>query len=388
MSTQDNYYFNLISFYYFIPSFIFSSLNINNFNSFIKKFLIFSFLFLLISSQILIECSAIPTTTTTNIIKTIILPVGSIFIFKDPLVNELDFKQQLPLWIKIDLQNGTKRLFGIPQIKDIGKYQLMLKDGRQSLLIEVTEQQPSPCPHGSAPIWLEVLDPREYQRISIEEQLKLAESFLSNIHKSDASFIRLENFRIFPYIYLDKFRTVNAQILSAPVITNTSLLTLILNISCGELTEQASEVISIVADQGLVFRIIEGSLIKSKEEIEQIKTNNNNIIEEKNKENNQINSFLIIGIILFIILILFIGILIFRWFRIKQQEKRRKQFLDLNKNGTRPSTLNNNDKNNNNKNNISSIISPDSSMKTLTTPMLEGNENEEIKETKIINGNK
>jgi len=56
---------------------------------------------------------------------------------------------------------------------------------------------------------------------------------------------------------LERYRTVTEEILSVPVIPNTSLTALVLNISCGELSEQASEAISVVADneKGLVFRV-------------------------------------------------------------------------------------------------------------------------------------
>jgi len=56
---------------------------------------------------------------------------------------------------------------------------------------------------------------------------------------------------------LEHYRTVTEEIYSAPVIPNTSLTALVLNISCGELSEQASEAISVVADneKGLVFRV-------------------------------------------------------------------------------------------------------------------------------------
>nr|CAD2149380.1 unnamed protein product [Meloidogyne enterolobii] len=358
----------------------------------INKLSFLSIIFFIFS--LILPGSATPINTDSQQ-QTIILPVGSIFILEDNLANELSPRQQLPLWMRADLSNGKKRFFGIPQIRDVGKYQLMFLDGRKSLSLEVTELQPSPCPAGIAPVWLEVLDPREYQRLSMEEQLKLADSILATFHKADVTFVHRENFRIFPYIYLERYRTVTEEILSVPVIPNTSLTALVLNISCGELSEQASEAISVVADneKGLVFRVVEGTLIKQK--VEQKvdateKIEENKLLKSKDKEASSSSSsfLLIIGIILFLILLLIASILAFRWFKTKQQAKRRKQFLDANsnKNGTttRPSALNN--KENSTKNIPVTALSPDS-MKTLTTPMLEGNENCSNEETKIINGN-
>uniref|UniRef100_A0A915N789 Uncharacterized protein n=1 Tax=Meloidogyne javanica TaxID=6303 RepID=A0A915N789_MELJA len=204
----------------------------------INKLSFLSIIFFIFS--LILPGSATPINTDSQQ-QPIILPVGSIFILEDNLANELSPRQQLPLWMRADLSNGKKRFFGIPQIRDVGKYQLMFLDGRKSLSLEVTELQPSPCPAGIAP---------------------LADSILATFHKADVTFVHRENFRIFPYIYLERYRTVTEEILSVPVIPNTSLTALVLNISCGELSEQASEAISVVADneKGLVFRV---NIIKS-----------------------------------------------------------------------------------------------------------------------------
>lgn len=384
---ENNYNLTLISSISspHLPFFVSTPFNTQHFNHFLINKLFLFFIFIIISCLILPGSS-----TPINIEQPIILPVGSIFILEDNLANEISPRQQLPLWMRADLSIGKKRFFGIPQIRDVGKYNLMFLDGRKSLSLEVSELQPSPCPSGIAPIWLEVLDPREYQRLSMEEQLKLADSVLATLHKADATFVHRENFRIFPYIYLERYRTVNDEILSAPVIPNTSLAALVLNISCGELSEQATEVISAVADHGLVFRVVQGSLIKPKiieQQIDNSEKIEENKLKSKEKETSSSSSLLIIGIILFLILILISSVLAFRWFRTKQQAKRRKQFLDANGNGTtRPSALNS--KENSTKNIAVTALSPDASMKTLTTPMLEGNENcSTNEETKIINGN-
>uniref|UniRef100_A0A1I8B0Z5 Uncharacterized protein n=1 Tax=Meloidogyne hapla TaxID=6305 RepID=A0A1I8B0Z5_MELHA len=139
-----------------------------------------------------------------------------------------------------------------------------------------------------------------------------------------------------------------------------------------------------------MFKVVQGSLIKPKiieQQIDNSEKIEENKLKSKEKETSSSSSLLIIGIILFLILILISSVLAFRWFRTKQQAKRRKQFLDANGNGTtRPSALNS--KENSTKNIAVTALSPDASMKTLTTPMLEGNENcSTNEETKIINGN-
>jgi len=88
----------------------------------INKLSFLSIIFFIFS--LILPGSATPINTDSQQ-QPIILPVGSIFILEDNLANELSPRQQLPLWMRADLSNGKKRFFGIPQIRDVGKYQLM-----------------------------------------------------------------------------------------------------------------------------------------------------------------------------------------------------------------------------------------------------------------------
>jgi len=88
----------------------------------INKLFLLSFIFFI--SSLILPGSATPINIDSQQ-QPIILPVGSIFILEDNLANELSPRQQLPLWMRADLSNGKKRFFGIPQIRDVGKYQLM-----------------------------------------------------------------------------------------------------------------------------------------------------------------------------------------------------------------------------------------------------------------------
>ncbi|CAK5081045.1 unnamed protein product [Meloidogyne enterolobii] len=99
----------------------------------------------------------------------------------------------------------------------------------------------------------------------------------------------------------------------------------------------SSEKLEIETEFFRLIHVVEGTLIKQK--VEQKvdateKIEENKLLKSKDKEASSSSSsfLLIIGIILFIILLLIASFLAFRWFKTKQQAKRRKQFLDANSN--------------------------------------------------------
>lgn len=82
--------------------------------------------------------------------------------------------------------------------------------------------------------------------------------------------VRLDNVRVFPRFYLHRYRTVSETIkelddeedideaiwtASSHPQLNADRVTFVMNISCGELTEQASDIINAVAENGMDFQV-------------------------------------------------------------------------------------------------------------------------------------
>ena len=68
--------------------------------------------------------------------------------------------------------------------------------------------------------------------------------------------VRQQDIRLFPFSYLGEYRKVNEKIHELEENGKADdQLVFLLNISCGELTEQASEIINAVAENGMDFQV-------------------------------------------------------------------------------------------------------------------------------------
>ena len=270
---------------------------------------------------------------------------------------------KLPTWIKAS-QDG-QQLFGIPQQKDLGQHNVQLTKGRNRQL-EVAEDRTTACGPDRSTIWLEIFDTRLMSQLSIEDQFKAAQTLLANL--KDAG-VRSDDIRLFPRSYLDRYRTVAETIHRLDQGSGGSKaqdqLVFVLNISCGELTEQASEVISAVAEDGLDFQVVQGTLEKSRlAQQQQLADGGPKPGEGQPKEGGasqpqpgSSSTALLVTFILIVILLALVAGLALYWLRNKQAQKRQKQANNEanGKGPARPGADANN-----------TALSPDSS----TTPML------------------
>uniref|UniRef100_A0A915LWI4 Peptidase S72 domain-containing protein n=1 Tax=Meloidogyne javanica TaxID=6303 RepID=A0A915LWI4_MELJA len=172
-------------------------------------------------------------------------PVGRPFTFAIAEGHHIDI-ERLPEWCKFN--SSAKLLYGIPQLANVGLEHILIHD---SLIeVKVYEEEDNLCGKDSSTYWLEIMDPRSLNKISIEEQLLVLifKTLLSMLKNTQ---LRMGDVRIFPRSYLERYRLVTKTLYElASNINNydNNGVVIALNISCGEIDDPASDIINEVAD--------------------------------------------------------------------------------------------------------------------------------------------
>ncbi|KAF7634198.1 Peptidase S72 domain-containing protein [Meloidogyne graminicola] len=183
------------------------------------------------------------------------ISVGKFFTFEISEGHFIDI-ERLPKWIKFN--NTAKLLYGIPQLENIGLEHIVIHD---SLIeVKVYEEEENFCGIDNSIYWLEIMDPRLITKLTIEKQFQTVKNLLSILKSTQ---LRINDVRIFPRKYLERYRNVKETLYElASNINNydNNGMVISLNISCGEIDEQASNIISEIAENGLAFQVVEGEL--------------------------------------------------------------------------------------------------------------------------------
>uniref|UniRef100_A0A914H6M4 Peptidase S72 domain-containing protein n=1 Tax=Globodera rostochiensis TaxID=31243 RepID=A0A914H6M4_GLORO len=180
--------------------------------------------------------------------------------------------EMLPRWCRFN--TTARQIFGLPQLHDLGFHIISIHDGHVE--VEVDEEEEDQCASDSSTIWLEIMDVRKLTNVPLEQQFQTVQALISATRK-DAD-VRMSDLRVFPRDYLSRYRTVLEVIHKEEGMdekdeeeTDGGLMKrpdermmLVLNISCGELSDQANDVISVAAENGFVFRVVEGVLRKNR----------------------------------------------------------------------------------------------------------------------------
>uniref|UniRef100_A0A915NR54 Peptidase S72 domain-containing protein n=1 Tax=Meloidogyne floridensis TaxID=298350 RepID=A0A915NR54_9BILA len=185
-------------------------------------------------------------------------PVGRPFTFAIAEGHHIDI-ERLPGWCKFN--SSAKLLYGIPQLANVGLEHILIHD---SLIeVKVYEEEDNFCGKDSSTNWLEIMDPRLLNKISIQEQFQTVKTLLSMLKNTQ---LRMSDVRIFPRSYLERYRLVTKTLYElASNINNydNNGVVIALNISCGEIDDPASDIINEVADV-LPFQVVEGELRKDR----------------------------------------------------------------------------------------------------------------------------
>lgn len=186
------------------------------------------------------------------------VPVGRPFTFAIGEGHHIDI-ERLPGWCKFN--SSARLLYGIPQLTNVGLEHIVIHD---SLIeVKVYEEEDNFCGTDSLTNWLEIMDPRLLTKVPIEEQFQTVKPLLSMLKNTQ---LRMSDVRIFPRFYLERYRQVTETLyeLSSNINYDNNCVVIALNISCGEIDEQASAIISEVAENGLAFQVVEGELRKDR----------------------------------------------------------------------------------------------------------------------------
>uniref|UniRef100_A0A915MRE9 Peptidase S72 domain-containing protein n=1 Tax=Meloidogyne javanica TaxID=6303 RepID=A0A915MRE9_MELJA len=214
-------------------------------------------------------------------------PVGRPFTFAIAEGHYIDI-ERLPGWCKFN--SSAKLLYGIPQLsgrmmsKKESKYPTKITNLRKKTIsgksfqcgityiveqyvehianvglehilihdslieVKVYEEEDNFCGKDSSTYWLEIMDPRLLNKISIQEQFQTVKTLLSMLKNTQ---LRMGDVRIFPRSYLERYRLVTKTLYQlASNINNydNNGVVIALNISCGEIDDPASDIINEVAD--------------------------------------------------------------------------------------------------------------------------------------------
>lgn len=165
----------------------------------------------------------------------------------------------LPGWCRF---NATIRLIiCIPQLADLGQSVIFIRDS--PIEVSVGEEPRGICGEEST-YWVEIFNDRRLEELSITKQFERVRAQMKHLSGGGSSApetTALTDWRVFPAEYLDRFRTVaETHVELEGYAPKPDQMVLVLNISCGELSESASDVINALAESGQHFRVVEGTI--------------------------------------------------------------------------------------------------------------------------------
>ncbi|KAL3069968.1 hypothetical protein niasHS_015731 [Heterodera schachtii] len=206
---------------------------------------------------------AAPTVRNSRTPSTVHVPIGAGFTLDVGEGRTDSPADGFPGWAR--LNDSANQVYGIPQANDAGVYTIPLRGGERSVRIEVGNELKQRCEKEIKTIWLEIVDQQRIDELSMESQFNSVKSLLAKLN------VRLADMRLFPFNYLDTYRTVteimheleqSQQHNQPPTKIHGQQIVYTVNISCGELNEQSSEVISAAIENGLSFQVVQGILVK------------------------------------------------------------------------------------------------------------------------------
>ncbi|KAL3081559.1 hypothetical protein niasHS_011437 [Heterodera schachtii] len=206
---------------------------------------------------------AAPTVRNSRTPSTVHVPIGAVFTLDVGEGRTDSPADGFPGWAR--LNDSANQVYGIPQTNDAGVYTIPLRGGERSVRIEVGNELKQSCEKEIKTIWLEIVDQQRIDELSMESQFNSVKSLLAKLN------VRLADMRLFPFNYLDTYRTVteimheleqSQQHNQPPTKIHGQQIVYTVNISCGELNEQSSEVISAAIENGLSFQVVQGILVK------------------------------------------------------------------------------------------------------------------------------
>ncbi|KAL3117534.1 hypothetical protein niasHT_002851 [Heterodera trifolii] len=206
---------------------------------------------------------AAPTVRNSRTPSTVHVPIGAVFTLDVGEGRTDSPADGFPGWAR--LNDSASQVYGIPQANDAGVYTIPLRGGERSVRIEVGNELKQRCEKEIKTIWLEIVDQQRIDELSMESQFNSVKSLLTKLN------VRLADMRLFPFNYLDTYRTVteimheleqSQQHNQPPTKIHGQQIVYTVNISCGELNEQSSEVISAAIENGLSFQVVQGILVK------------------------------------------------------------------------------------------------------------------------------
>ncbi|KAL3106437.1 hypothetical protein niasHT_012176 [Heterodera trifolii] len=206
---------------------------------------------------------AAPTVRNSRTPSTVHVPIGAVFTLDVGEGRTDSPADGFPGWAR--LNDSANQVYGIPQANDAGVYTIPLRGGERSVRIEVGNELKQRCEKEIKTIWLEIVDQQRIDELSMESQFNSVKSLLAKLN------VRLADMRLFPFNYLDTYRTVteimheleqSQQHNQPPTKIHGQQIVYSVNISCGELNEQSSEVISAAIENGLSFQVVQGILVK------------------------------------------------------------------------------------------------------------------------------
>ncbi|KAL3122797.1 hypothetical protein niasHT_009088 [Heterodera trifolii] len=188
--------------------------------------------------------------------------------------------EMLPRWCGFNT-TARPQIYCIPQLRDLGFHIIAIHDGHVE--VSVVEEEMDHCPEDT--LWLEIMDVRNLSSVSLEEQFQSVHILINTMRK-DAE-VRMSDLRVFPRNYLRRYRTVKEVKLINEMdqlegddndddededgepknglkLSSDERMVHVLNISCGDLTDQASEVIDTAIEERFIFQVVQGVLHKNR----------------------------------------------------------------------------------------------------------------------------
>ncbi|KAL3117622.1 hypothetical protein niasHT_003281 [Heterodera trifolii] len=236
---------------------------------------------------------AAPTVRNSRTLSTVHVPIGAVFTLDVGEGRTDSPADGFPGWAR--LNDSASQVYGIPQANDAGVYTIPLRGGERSVRIEVGNELKQRCEKEIKTIWLEIVDQQRIDELPMESQFNSVKSLLTKLN------VRLADMRLFPFNYLDTYRTVteimheleqSQQHNQPPTKIHGQQIVYTVNISCGELNEQSSEVISAAIENGLSFQVVQGILVKlhQPEATQQAPITNEDVDNNQQTEHNGKNA--------------------------------------------------------------------------------------------------